>query len=100
MDAFGAAAGGLIQHGETGLVVLERDVDALAAALQQLLADSTLRARLGRATREKVLKWDNARMVAGFQDAIAHVLEWAERGSADRLRTMKENRDGPQEFLR
>lgn len=44
-DAVGAAAGGLVQHGQTGLVVAERDVEALAAALQQLLADPTLRAR-------------------------------------------------------
>jgi len=77
-DAVGAAAGGLVQHDETGMVVPERDVDALAAALRQLLADPALRARLGQAAQEKVLKWDNTRMVAGFQAAIAHALERVE----------------------
>jgi glycosyltransferase involved in cell wall biosynthesis len=77
-DAVGAAAGGLVQHGESGLVVSERDVAALAAALQQLLADPVLRARLGQTAQEKVLNWDNARMVAGFQAAITHALERVE----------------------
>ncbi len=43
--AVGAAAGGLVLDGETGLVVPERDHAALAAALDRL---KTLRTRLTR----------------------------------------------------
>jgi len=42
------------RHGETGLVVSPGDVDALAAALSALLADASLRARLGQGGREAV----------------------------------------------
>jgi glycosyltransferase involved in cell wall biosynthesis len=38
-DAVGAAAGGLVVHNETGLIVPERDDVALAAALRRLLVD-------------------------------------------------------------
>lgn len=41
----------IVRHGETGLLVPPRDVDALAAALSQLLRDSRLRCRFGEAGR-------------------------------------------------
>lgn len=41
-------------HGETGLEVPIRDVDALAAAMRQLANDAELRDRLGRAGRQRV----------------------------------------------
>jgi glycosyltransferase involved in cell wall biosynthesis len=37
-EAVGAAAGGLVIHEQTGLVVPERDAAALAAAIDKLLA--------------------------------------------------------------
>jgi glycosyltransferase involved in cell wall biosynthesis len=40
-----------ITHGENGLLVPERDVAAMRAAIQELLADGEKRARLGRAAR-------------------------------------------------
>jgi glycosyltransferase involved in cell wall biosynthesis len=43
----------LVVHEETGLVVPSRDVPALRAALQRLLADAELRRRLGLAGRER-----------------------------------------------
>ena len=52
--AVGAAAGGLVRHEETGLVVPAGDAGALAAALRRLQADPALRARLGAAGREAV----------------------------------------------
>jgi glycosyltransferase involved in cell wall biosynthesis len=41
-------------HGETGLVVPPNDAPALAGAIRQLLADPALRARMGRAGRDRV----------------------------------------------
>lgn len=43
-------------NGETGLVVPPRDAQALAAAIQKLLDDPELRARMGAAGRERVLQ--------------------------------------------
>ena len=45
----------LIDNGKSGLLVPERDEEALASAIQNLLADPDLRARLGRNGRLKVL---------------------------------------------
>ena len=53
-DAVGAAAGGLVQHERTGLVVPAGDERALAAALRRLHDDPALRARLGANAREAV----------------------------------------------
>ena len=52
--AVGAAAGGLVRHEQTGLVVPAGDAAALAAALRRLHDDPALRARLGAAGRAAV----------------------------------------------
>jgi glycosyltransferase involved in cell wall biosynthesis len=64
--AVGAAAGGLVRDGETGLVFPEGDVSALAGALRRVLSDGALAQRLGRAGREAVSRHTNERMVAAF----------------------------------
>lgn len=59
-----SAVGGLLDlvaDGETGLLVPPRDVGALRAALDRLLADAALRRRLGTAGRERAAQlcgWD------------------------------------------
>jgi glycosyltransferase involved in cell wall biosynthesis len=46
----------LVVDSEVGLVVPPREIEPLAAALDRLLADHELRARLGRAARKRVLE--------------------------------------------
>jgi glycosyltransferase involved in cell wall biosynthesis len=46
----------LIEDGQSGLLVKERDVEALADALQRLLEDDELRTRLGKNGRQKVME--------------------------------------------
>jgi glycosyltransferase involved in cell wall biosynthesis len=74
-----AAAGGpleLIDEGRTGLLVAPGDPEALAAALERLLADPAERARLGRAGREHVernfsLERDARRMEELYRRLVA-----------------------------
>jgi len=65
----------LIEDGVTGLLVPPRDRDALAHAIARLVADPALRARLGRAGRERtsrdfVLERGIDRLVARFDGAV------------------------------
>lgn len=70
-DAVGAAAGGLVRDGETGLVVPERDPSALAAALGRLCADARLRVSLGEAARRAVAAYTFAAAADAFEQAVA-----------------------------
>jgi glycosyltransferase involved in cell wall biosynthesis len=70
-DAVGAAAGGLVEHERTGLVVPAGDADALAGALRRLHDDPALRARLGAAGREAVRAYDHAAWAGGMARALA-----------------------------
>ncbi len=74
-NAVGAAAGGLVRDGATGLVVPANDPDALAVAIGRLLADETLRRRLGQAGRETVSAYTYDAMVEAFDLALARALE-------------------------
>ncbi len=70
--AVGAAAGGLVRHEETGLVVPAGDEAALAAALRRLRDDPALRARLGAAGRDAVAAGhSHADWAAGMGRALA-----------------------------
>ena len=71
-DAVGAAAGGLVVHGETGLVVPERDDLALAAALRCIITDPSLGDRLVTAGFERVKATNYDAMVASFVAAIRY----------------------------
>jgi glycosyltransferase involved in cell wall biosynthesis len=82
-DAVGAAAGGFVEDGVTGLVVPERDSAALAAALRRVLADGALREDLGRRARERVAGWDNERMVRVFSEALDYVMRSARAATGE-----------------
>jgi glycosyltransferase involved in cell wall biosynthesis len=69
-DAVGAAAGGLVQHERTGLVVPAGDPAALAAALRRLHSDPALRARLGAAGRRAVSAYTPRAWAAGMARAL------------------------------
>jgi glycosyltransferase involved in cell wall biosynthesis len=74
----GTPAGGIasvIEDGQTGVIVPERDARALATAIGGLLDDPDRRARLGRAGREAVevrFGWDGA--AARFESAYDRAL--------------------------
>jgi glycosyltransferase involved in cell wall biosynthesis len=70
-DAVGAAAGGLIEHERTGLVVPANDARALAQALNRLHDDPPLRARLGAAGRAAVASYTHDAWAAGMSRALA-----------------------------
>jgi glycosyltransferase involved in cell wall biosynthesis len=69
----GAAAGGLVRDGETGLVVPPGDALALRQAIERLLADGALRQRLGETARHAVQAYNYDAMVGAFDRALALV---------------------------
>jgi glycosyltransferase involved in cell wall biosynthesis len=72
-NAVGAAVGGLVEQGVTGLIVPEGDASALASAIERLVENPELRVRLGEQARQRIQTWTNERMVDGFMRAIEHV---------------------------
>ena len=72
-DAVGAAAGGLVRDGETGLVVAAGDAAALSGAMGRLLGDRELRERLGAAGREEVAAYTYEAAADGFAEALRAV---------------------------
>jgi glycosyltransferase involved in cell wall biosynthesis len=70
-DAVGAAAGGLVQHERTGLVVPAGDATALGAAIRRLHDDPQLRARLGANARSAVAGYTHAAWAEGMSTALA-----------------------------
>lgn len=74
-DAVGAAAGRLVEDGKTGLIVPERNSAALADALRRILDNPELRHSLSQHARSRIADWDNERMVQGFRQAVAYVID-------------------------
>jgi glycosyltransferase involved in cell wall biosynthesis len=69
-DAVGAAAGGLVCNEQTGLVVPAAEPAALANAIDRLLADDALRARLGAGAKAAVAAYTYEAAVAAFDRAL------------------------------
>lgn len=72
-ETVGAAAGGLVQDEINGLIVPERNVPALASALERLLLDDEFRHGLSVKARLAVQNWSHESMVEGFTAAIDYV---------------------------
>jgi glycosyltransferase involved in cell wall biosynthesis len=70
--AVGAAAGGLVRHEQTGLVIPPGDSTALTAAIARLRDDPALRKRLGAAGKHEVARGHtHAHWAAGMRRALA-----------------------------
>ena len=69
-DAVGAAAGGLVRDGETGLILAAGDAGALSRALTQLAASRQLRERMGAAGALAVRAFSHAEWARGFSRAL------------------------------
>lgn len=69
-DAVGAAAGGLVRDGQTGLVVPAADSDALAGAIARLADDGDLRRRLGDQARTHVAAYTFAAWAHGMSHGL------------------------------
>jgi glycosyltransferase involved in cell wall biosynthesis len=72
-DAVGAAAGGLVRHDRTGLVVPAGDPAALGRAIRRLHDDPPLRERLAEAGSRAVSAYTYEAWAAGFSEALATV---------------------------
>jgi glycosyltransferase involved in cell wall biosynthesis len=70
-DAVGAAAGGLVVDGRTGMVVPAGDAVTLAARISALAAGPGLREPLGAAAREQVAAYTPQRWAEGMSRALA-----------------------------
>ena len=68
-DAVGAAAGGLVVDGVTGIVVPESSVASLAAALDRLCSDREQRVAMGLAGSELVSAYTFAAAADAFEEA-------------------------------
>lgn len=64
----------IVEDGVNGYLVLPRDVVSLADALEKLIRDPLLRARMGRAGRERVLQHFTERQVVGQTLETYHAL--------------------------
>jgi len=70
-DAVGAAAGGLVSDGLTGLTFPAGDAAALASRLEAVNAAPELRSRLGEAAREAAVQLTPAAWAGGMSQALA-----------------------------
>jgi len=73
-----SAVGGLTDYivdGANGLLVAAQDPDALAAAIQRLVNDAVLRARLGSAARETVARFDERVVLDRFGALLDRLAE-------------------------
>jgi glycosyltransferase involved in cell wall biosynthesis len=69
-SAVGAAAGGLVVHGATGLIARAGSDKDLASSMQLMLTDEELRARLSRLARSQVQTYNYEAAADAFGEAL------------------------------
>jgi glycosyltransferase involved in cell wall biosynthesis len=72
-NAVGAAMGGLVQQGKNGLIVPERDSQALANAIIEVFSNQEKLQYMKEYTREEIKKWYENKSFIGFDSAIKYV---------------------------
>ena len=72
-DAVGAAAGGLVENGQNGFIVPEKNSEALRSAIYNLVSDEPLRLKMSSHSREGIKQWTQENMVEGFIQAIEYL---------------------------
>jgi glycosyltransferase involved in cell wall biosynthesis len=66
-----------LRHGYNGLLYRHGDIEDLAKRLQELMADTALRAKMGEEAHRTILDTFNlSRMVEGFEAAIKYASRW------------------------
>lgn len=73
-NAVGAAMGGLVLHGQNGLVVPEKNSTALCEALTILLTNKNERQRMSKNAKESVSAWNYHAALEDFSKAIDYVM--------------------------
>ena len=72
-NAVGAAMGGLVQQGKNGIIVPERNAEALRNAIVNLFSDERKLAAMKEFTRQEISSWDEKKSVQGFSEALRYV---------------------------
>ena len=73
-NAVGAAAGGLLQNDDNGIIVQEKNSLELAGAMERLLSEPGLRQRMSIRAKSSIQEWSYPHNVQGYLDAIRYVL--------------------------
>lgn len=74
-DAVGAGVGGLVENGENGFIVPEKNSVALAEAMFRILSNNELRDFLSINALNKIKEWTYERQAKGFLEAIEYSLK-------------------------
>ena len=73
-DAVGAAMGGLINDGENGIIVPEKNPAALTEAIKKVLNDDEYQNKLSNNAKTTIQKWTYDKMAQGFINAVESVI--------------------------
>jgi len=73
-DAVGAAMGGLINNGENGIIIPEKNSKTLSESLVKVLGNDEYRHKLSIAAKKTIQEWTYDKMAQGFIDAVESVV--------------------------
>ena len=90
-DAVGAAAGGLVVQGETGLVIPQRDPRALAAGIRELIEDESKRRLLGQTAQARVRVDLRLPAADACEEAVASAVRLSGREGLQRERRLRQS---------